>query len=239
MSSDRATVLPSPLLVISDRHRSVQPLPAALADAVRGGARWLRVREPDLDLFAYVALCRVLVDTVADARVTWSVRPQAYLLLRTAYPELRLGVHLTARDAPWAAPERTVLTGRSVHAGDLAEHAAVANDDAWDDEQHDASDDERRHRGPDYLLFAPVFATASKPGIVPAGPDALAGMATRQAVPIVALGGITPSNVAACRTAGAAGVAVCGGVIGSEEPMVRVREYLEALAGRETSPEQV
>lgn len=223
--------LPSSLLVITDRHRAAEPLTTVLADATRGGARWIRVREPDLGLFEYISLCHALIDAVASARVVWSVRPPAYALLRTAHPDLRLAVHLTARDAPFAAPESVALVGRSVHRDTLAGERVT-----------DASD---------YLLLAPVFATSSKPGVSPLGTPGLRDYAQGALVPgdsvmgdsvpddpaplrvppIVALGGITVERVAQCRDAGAMGVAVCGGVMESESPADSVRAYLEAWGG--------
>jgi len=202
--------LPSSLLVITDRLRAAEPLTSVLLEATRGGARWLRVREPDLELFAYVALCHELIESVSQARVVWSVRPQAYAMLRTAHPELQLAVHLTSRDAAWAGPDRSLLLGRSVHdASRVIEPAS----------QH-----------ADYVLFAPVFETACKPNTTPAGVPALGECVRRNTRPVVALGGVTVDRVAACRDAGASAVAVCGGIMETAEPAQRVCAYLEAWA---------
>ena len=119
-------MLPGVLCAITDRARASQPLPLVVRELVAAGVRWVRVREPDLDLFAYVALTRALVDTAGDPRVTWSVRPAAWVLLQSAYPEGRFGVHLTERDAPWGAPQADLLLGRSVHVG--ASDASDASD---------------------------------------------------------------------------------------------------------------
>jgi thiamine-phosphate pyrophosphorylase len=62
--------------------------------------------------------------------------------------------------------------------------------------------------GADYVLFGPVFAPLSKPAQLP--PVGLAGLAravTSVDIPVLALGGITRANAAACVEAGAAGVA--------------------------------
>lgn len=73
--------------------------------------------------------------------------------------------------------------------------------------------------GVDYVIISPVFETESKPGYGP--PLGLAGLGriARQAhVPVYALGGIDRGRVAACRDAGAAGVAVQGAVARSPDP---------------------
>jgi len=62
--------------------------------------------------------------------------------------------------------------------------------------------------GADYAILAPVFAPLSKPsGSPPLGLDALRRIAGRSRIPVIALGGITTENTAACIRAGAAGVA--------------------------------
>lgn len=204
-----AQALPSTLLLITDRHRAALSLTEAVREAVQAGVRWVRVREPDLDPFGYMSLCHALVDAVADDRVTWSVRPSGYLLMRSSYPELRIAVHLTSADASWRAPALSMLVGRSVHAGDTLE-----------------TDDPVA-----YGLFAPVFETVSKPGVAAAGLSALSHAARVAATPVLALGGIIPDNVQACISAGAAGVAVCGGVLSAPSVREAVRSYLHSLGG--------
>ena len=105
------------------------------------------------------------------------------------------GVHLRADSMP-ARRVRPLcppgfLIGRSVHARDEAVAAVEGG-------------------GLDYLLFGTVFATASKPGRTPAGPDALAGVIAAGAVPVLAVGGVSPDNLGKVAAAGAAGFAAIG-----------------------------
>ena len=72
--------------------------------------------------------------------------------------------------------------------------------------------------GADYVTLSPVFPTASKPGYGPAlGTEAIAA-ARGLGLPVIALGGLAVETVVACREAGAAGFAVLGEVMRSEEP---------------------
>jgi thiamine monophosphate synthase len=107
-------------------------------------------------------------------------------------------VHLAANDALSSAR----LTGRSCHG--KAEVMASTED---------------------YVTLSPIFSTASKPGYGPAlGPQILSLFGGRT---VVALGGIDgAARAAACREAGAAGVAVMGAVMRAEDPAALVRELL-------------
>jgi thiamine-phosphate diphosphorylase len=62
--------------------------------------------------------------------------------------------------------------------------------------------------GADYIFFGPVFATPSKVAFgEPQGVKRLAEVCRSVPIPVLAIGGITLENAAACFTAGAAGIA--------------------------------
>lgn len=79
----------------------------------------------------------------------------------------------------------------------------------------------------DYVAFGPVFATASKHR-----PDATVGLEALRIVraltsrPLVAIGGITPENAAACRNAGADSIAVIAGLMPAECTKATLRERM-------------
>jgi thiamine-phosphate pyrophosphorylase len=88
----------------------------------------------------------------------------------------------------------------------------------------------------DYLAVGPVFRTTTKV----TGGDAVglervryaAARAGAQGVPVVAIGGITLDMAPAVIAAGAMSVAVIGDLLVTGNPEKRVREYIEALAGK-------
>ncbi len=83
--------------------------------------------------------------------------------------------------------------------------------------------------GLSYVTLSPIFPTASKPSYGPAiGLDGLRE-AAEIGLPVVALGGVTPENAGACREAGAAGVAVMGGIMRARDPAAVTRGLLAAL----------
>jgi thiamine-phosphate diphosphorylase len=100
------------------------------------------------------------------------------------------GVHLPERDIATADARKLIgkrLVGRSVHSLDGALAA--------------------ESEGSDYVIFGPVWASASHPGVAPVGVDALARVSRSVHIPVLAIGGVTPERIAECHAAGAAGYA--------------------------------
>lgn len=61
--------------------------------------------------------------------------------------------------------------------------------------------------GFDYVFFSPVFSTLSHPDTIAQGVDILHSACKSVAIPVFALGGITPENEKMCIDAGAHGIA--------------------------------
>jgi thiamine-phosphate pyrophosphorylase len=100
------------------------------------------------------------------------------------------GVNLPESDIPVEAARSLMgerLVGRSVHSLDGAMRA--------------------EGEGADFVIFGPVWASASHPDSPPVGIEALAEVAHALEIPVLAIGGVTQERVAACREAGAAGYA--------------------------------
>ena len=100
------------------------------------------------------------------------------------------GVHLPERDVATSEARKLIgkrLVGRSIHSLDVA--AAAENE------------------GADYVIYGPVWASASHPGVAPVGIDALAEVVRSVRIPVLAIGGVTPDRVAECYRVGAAGFA--------------------------------
>jgi thiamine-phosphate pyrophosphorylase len=156
-------------------------------------------------------------DREALAARLWQVlAPVGGLLIAATKPVgPATGLHLAAADPP----SRAVVVGRSCHDGSDVDAATA--------------------EGVDYLTVSPVFGTASKPGYgPPLGVSGLAGLCRRTTVPVYALGGVTAGNAAACREAGAAGVAVMGEVMRADDPAATVAGILRAWEAG-ASPRQV
>ncbi len=80
--------------------------------------------------------------------------------------------------------------------------------------------------GADYIGCGPVFETNTKRDAGPAiGLAGLAAVVRAATVPVVGIGGITPTRAAAVRATGAAGSAVVGALMAAPDPSVVARRF--------------
>jgi thiamine-phosphate pyrophosphorylase len=192
-----------------------RPLAGVAKAALAGGCRWILVREKDLACDELSALVQAIVRQAEPYGALVSVSGDADVAHETGAKGVHLPQSGTGASAIADARARLgpcALIGVSAHSIDEA--ATAARD------------------GANYVTFSPIFLTASKPGYGPSlGVDGLAKAAARIAIPIVALAGIDASNVASCRDAGAAGVAVMGAVMRAKDPAAVMRAMIAAWNG--------
>ena len=158
---------------------------------VHAGAHLVQIRQPQLDAAALAQIVKRAVRASEGFAARILVNERVDVALAAGAH----GVHLRGDSVPAARVRDVVpagfVIGRSVHS---ASEALAAE----------------RIGGLDYLLFGTVFATDSKPRVVPAGVDMLATVCHAVALPVLAIGGMTPSTLAPVARAGAAGYAAIG-----------------------------
>jgi thiamine-phosphate pyrophosphorylase len=179
--------------------------------AVEAGVRWVHLRDHDAAPEAFRGAAESLVSRLRDAAeaVTVTVNGRADVA-----DELGLGLHVGWRGP--AVPEARDVLGSETLIGYSAHELVEAEGD--------------RTQGTDYYFFSPVFPTSSKPDQPPTGIGPLRAFCQAAApTPVLALGGLTPNRVAACREAGARGVAVLSGIMEVDTPGAAARAYLRAL----------
>jgi len=201
------------LSLVVDRACARGDLCAAVEAAVRGGVDWLQVRERALEGRALLAHAEALAAAgrrgagarAAPLRVLVNRRADVALAMRAD------GVHLgfdamAPRDARRVLGDAALL-GASAHAPEEIDAAA----------------------GLSYVHLAPVFAPLSKRSErAPLGLETLARAAAR-GVPVLAQGGIDAERARAAAAAGAAGVAVTGTILMTDDPERAARALREAL----------
>ncbi len=199
-----------PLLLITDRKQARRPLDELVAQACAAGCRWISIREKDLPQSEQIALVRTLQPIAQRAGARLILHGEAQVAREAALD----GVHLAAGSDARTARQllgRRGLIGISIHsAGEAAELDAAALD---------------------YLIAGPAYTTASKPGYGPSlGPHGVAAIVCASPIPVIAIGGIAADNIAAVMQAGAAGVAVMGGVMRAADPAKVMARLVSAQA---------
>ena len=198
-----------PLLVLSDRRaseRAGRPLERTVAAACEAGAPVVVLREKDLPPDERERLGEALAAVVSAHGARLVVASDWRLADRLG----AWGVHLAAAD-PAPPADAALPAGRSCH--DRCDIARAAGERL------------------DWVTVSPVCPTGSKPGYGPAlGAQGLRDLTgPRGCPPVYALGGVAPSRVAALLAAGAHGVAVMGGIMGSDDPARVTRDLLAEL----------
>jgi thiamine-phosphate diphosphorylase len=187
----------------------VDALVARVAAAARAGVDLVQVREKTLSDRALLAV----VSAVRAALASTSTR-----LLVNGRPDVALaagayGVQVPEEGLPVAEVKRafpSLTVGASCHSVEAARRAAG--------------------EGADFVLLGPIFATPGKEERT-LGLDVLAAAAAAVAVPLHAIGGVTPARVPALRAAGARGGAAIRPFREGPADAI-IRAFREAEGGR-------
>lgn len=177
------------LIVVTQRELMQPSFDLAILHALRGGARWIQLREkmPPRDLLALALKAQKLCEKFG-AQISINARAD---IARAIYAQ---GLHLPENEI---APRQARLSldnhariGVSCHSLETAQRAI--------------------EEGADYLIFGAIFPTNSHPDQAPQGLEPLREVCALSRVPVYAIGGVTVENAASCLEAGARGVAVVG-----------------------------
>lgn len=202
-------------MVVTDRAAAAtagHTVPEVVRAALEGGAPAILLRDKDRPIADRRRLGEAIAPLVRAAGAELWVTADLALAGDLDADGLHLPGDL-ARPSGWDAP-----ISRSVH-----DHA----------ELHRA-----RREAAAHAYVAPVALTVSKPGYGPAlGASGLRRLiADAAGLPLLALGGVGPDDVATWRAAGAAGIAVMSGVMGAGDPADAVRGLLRAWQDAERRP---
>jgi thiamine-phosphate pyrophosphorylase len=198
------------LYLITDRAAAPRPPADVVEECLAAGLRAVQLREKDLEARDLLALADTLREATRRHGARLIVNDRADVALAAAAD----GVQRTHASLPVSALREITppgfLVGASVHSEAEAREAAA--------------------QGADFIVFGPVYDTASKRRYGP--PQGLAALeAVTRAVnrPVVAVGGLTPERVPEVLAAGAAGVAVIGAIYAAARPADATKAFLDAL----------
>lgn len=177
--------------------------------ALRGGADALQVRLKGAPDDQVLALARRLRDAARerDALLIVNDRPDIALLADAD------GVHLGAGDLALRSARRLLghekLIGGTANTPELAVEAEA--------------------QGADYLGCGAVLASPTKPDREVIGTRRLGEVAAAVRIPVFAIGGITLENLDEVLAVGCRRVAVCGAIVGADDPEATARQFVARL----------
>ena len=199
-----------PILLITDRSQAARAVEDVVTAAFDGGCRWVSLREKDLSASARRRLAETLLKRAEPYKARVGVHEDVALAASLGLRGLHLPAHGDVQGAKRSVDPRCLI-GKSCHS-DAEISVAVAS-------------------GADYASLSPIFLTRSKPDYGPAvGLERLAAIAASSDLPLIALGGVTPEHVAACRQSGAKGIAVMGEIMRADDPARVMRAFVDAWA---------
>ena len=187
---------------------STKMLMQRVREGIAGGVNVVQLREKGLpagDLFALALQLR----RVTQGRALFIVNDRVDVALAVGAD----GAHLPENGLPVESAREMLgedmLLGCSVHSVAGAAQCAVL--------------------GADFVQVGTLYATDSKPGRTPAGPELVREVVTAAAVPVIGVGGITARNAAEVMAAGAHGVAVIGALLDAPDTPAAARRLIQAM----------
>ncbi len=184
--------------------------------AIQGGVTAVQLRAKHATTREMVELGQAMHELTQAANIPLIINDRVDVALAVAAE----GVHLGPTDLPVNLARQIIgpnrLLGVSVMTVAQAQAASV--------------------EGADYLGAGSVFDTPSKTDAGPAiGLDGLTAIVRASPLPVVAIGGITPDNVAAVLATGVAGVAVISAIVGMPDPAAAAEQLRRAVATAQPS----
>lgn len=172
-----------------------------------GGARVLQYRNKAAAAAMRLEQAHALRELTHEFSVPLVINDDAVLAQQAAAD----GVHLGGADGSVAAARAVLGKGRIIGVS-CYNRLALAH--------------EAVRQGADYVAFGSFFASTVKPEAVAATPDLLRQARRELAVPLVAIGGITPQNGALLLDAGADALAVISAVFSAPDIQQAARQFL-------------
>ena len=189
-----------------------RPVSEVVLQAVRGGVRFVQLREKDLSTRAFIEEAVAIKKVLEPFAVPLIINDRVDVALASRAD----GVHLGQGDMPYPMARR--LLGDKAIIGLSVE--------TWRDVE------EAQTLDVDYIGASPVFATPTKTDTKePWGLDGLMKIKSSTRHPVVAIGGIHASNARAVIEAGADCLAVVSAICCAADPAAAASELVNIVMG--------
>jgi thiamine-phosphate pyrophosphorylase len=195
------------LIVVAGLEPDGSPPLERVAAAIRGGAGLIQLRGKSVPDRVLVDAARRLLPLCREAGVPMFVndRPDIALAVRAD------GAHVGPDDLPPLEARRVLEIlglGVSARTADRLRRAEEA--------------------GATYVGAGALRASATKPSAPVLGLAGIADLAAATSLPVVAVGGVRPEDVADLKAAGVAGAAAAAAVLGDPDPEAAARRFIAA-----------
>ncbi len=192
-------------LVADAEFAAGRDLVALIDAAVRGGVTIVQLRGKDLPFRDFLDLARAAAARLKKHRVPLLINDRMDIALASG----AVGVHLGQDDMPVAFARKVLdsptLIGVSVNTVEEAREA--------------------ERLGADYVGLGPIYPTGTKATSLPViGPAGIRAVKAKVSIPVVAIGGISPTNACEVHRAGADGIAVVSALLGAADVRKAARE---------------
>ncbi|WP_424039902.1 thiamine phosphate synthase [Prevotella nigrescens] len=181
--------------------------------ALRGGCKWVQLRMKDATDDEFLSIGRKVVALCRSYNATFLLDDRVHLVAELGAD----GVHLGKNDMP-IGEARRILGNEKIIGG-------TAN--TFADVQHLAA------QGADYIGCGPFRYTPTKRNLAPIlGLEGYRNILKQMqqvgiSLPLIAIGGIVSTDIAALRDIGVSGIAVSGAVLGAAAPIKEMKKLIE------------
>lgn len=181
--------------------------------ALRGGCKWVQLRMKDTTDNKFLSIGRKVAALCRSYNATFLLDDRVHLVAELGAD----GVHLGKNDMP-ISEARRILGNEKIIGG-------TAN--TFADVQHLAA------QGADYIGCGPFRYTPTKRNLAPIlGLEGYRNILKQMqqagiSLPLIAIGGIVSTDIAALRDIGVSGIAVSGAVLEAADPIKEMKELIE------------
>ncbi|PJF01483.1 thiamine phosphate synthase [Prevotella intermedia] len=181
--------------------------------ALRGGCKWVQLRMKDATDNKFLSIGRKVAELCRRYNATFLLDDRVHLVAELGAD----GVHLGKNDMP-ISEARRILGNEKIIGG-------TAN--TFSDVQHLAA------QGADYIGCGPFRYTPTKRNLAPIlGLEGYRNILKQMqqadiSLPLIAIGGIVSTDIAALRDIGVSGIAVSGAVLEAADPIKEMKKLIE------------